>query len=328
MSEDSEGLRRREVDSAWLRSSFKAKKVDRFGAEGWAEVLTYCGFRPLLRSKEGDIADETLARAVARVREAGRQLEAAENNLGAVRGFLPSLAETDWPVLLMAVMGMLALQLPGSTVIGSAMLGGIALIMLIRVLSIRVREPVASETSARKEMAAAVKAMIDSTWVSRVGDEIFENVPQAEHLRSVVARLDHTVDRARVRAEELRRLERELEAVNRSLGGAGDDSDVDALRMRRTQLDGEIEKVEQLRADFQQRLLATEGALERLRLLARRRAVHQRIQQLSPEADALTKARARVEVDLSGFDADVEALAREVVDVEQVLAASVEVAGL
>lgn len=329
MGSDSEGLRRRLIDSAWLRANDRAGKLDRLGAEDWAHTLTYAGLRPLLGLTHDEIADETLGRAVKRVQEAGRQLEAAERKQGAVRGFLPTLKDSELPILVMAAVGLFAVLFLGSSGSFSAvMFGGILITTVFRVLSVQIRGPAPSETSARREMAAAVRALIDSTWVSRAGDAIFENVPQAENLRIVVSRLDRTVDRARVRVDEIRRLEGELATVNRALGRGTDDPELQMLGERRERLNQEIQKVEALRADFQARLLAAESALERLRLLARRRAVHQRIQQLTSDVDALSHTRAQGEVDLSGFDREVESLAREVSDVEEMLAASVEVAGL
>ena len=329
MGNDSEGLRRRVIDSAWLRANDRAGKLNQLGAEDWARTLTYAGLRPLLGLKPDEIADETLGKAVKRVQQAGRQLEAAEHKRGAVRGFLPSLKDSELPVLVMAAVGLFDVLVPGSPgPLSAVMFGGILLTTVFRVLSVQIRGPAPSETLARDEMATAVRALIDSTWVSRAGDAIFENVPQAENLRIVVSRLDHTVDRARVRVDEIARLEGELATVNRALGRDTSDPELQLLRQRRERLNQEIQKVEALRGDFQARLLAAESALERLRLLARRRAVHQRIQQLTSDVDALSHTRAQGEVDLSGFDREVEALAREVADVEEVLAASVEVAGL
>jgi hypothetical protein len=159
-------------------------------------------------------------------------------------------------------------------------------------------------------------------------DSIFENVPLVDDVRHTVARLDRTLDRARVRAVELGRLEAELNELNQSLGRTETDPDLVALRRRRAHLDGEIERVEGMCHRFRERLLASEGDLERLRLLARRQAVHRRIQQLSvdPSAEALVRTRSQAEVDLSVFDGEVVDLAREVDDVERQLAASVEVA--
>ena len=48
MSQDSDGLRRRVVDSAWLRATYDAGEMEYLGAEAWADALTYAGLRPLL----------------------------------------------------------------------------------------------------------------------------------------------------------------------------------------------------------------------------------------------------------------------------------------
>jgi|GEM_PF-4775486 len=329
MTDGATPLRRRVIDGVWLRALYRAGEVERLGTQGWADVLTHAGLRPLLALTDDDLGDQELSRALARVREAGQQLEAAERRMGPVRGVFPGLQNAEPLILGLSLGGMAAVLVPGlPTPLAVLCFGAVAGLAAARMLGVRVRAPVASEARARAEMAAAVKALVDHTWVSRAGTAIFENVPHADEVRSVVARLDHTVDRARVRAEELGRLEAELMSVNRSLGRPDHDPDLKALQRRSTALATEIERVEALRTRFRERLLASEGSLERLRLLARRRAVHRRIQQLGADADDLGRTRAEAEVDIAGFDAEVGALAREVADVERQLAASVEVAGL
>jgi hypothetical protein len=329
MTDPSEGLRRRVIDSSWLRAMFQAGKADRFGADAWADALTYAGLRPLLALSEEEVGDAELSRSLDHVRSAGQALEAAESKVGAVRGYWPGMHQFEPIVLFLALVGGLGSLLSGGSVaFAVATFGLIAGLMVVRLLGVQVREPVGSERLARAEMAAAVKALVDHTWVTRAGDAVFENVPQADHLRGVVAKLDHTVDRARVRADELARLEAELTAVNRSLGHPDSDPELVGLRRRQASLRAEIERVQTLREQFRERLLSSEGHLERLRLLARRRAVHRRLQQLGADSEMLTRTRSEVEVDVTGFDAEVGKLAREVVDVEQRLAASVEVATL
>ena len=329
MSDHGSGLRRRVVDGVWLRALYRAGEVDRLGTEGWADVITHAGLRPLLALSDDEVSDPDLARALTRVRNAGQQLEAAESKMGTVRGLWPGLEQVDPLVLLLALGGLGAVLVSAvPTGVAVVCLAAVSLVTAVRMLGIQVRSPAGSEGVARKEMAAAVKALVDRTWVSRTGDAIFENVPLADEVRTTVARLEHTLDRARVRAEELGRLEVELVELNRSLGRTETDPELAALRRRRARLDAELERVEQLRTRFRERLLASESDLERLRLLARRRAVHRRIQQLGEDSrsDALVRSRAEAEVDLPGFDRSVGSLAREVADVERQLAASVEVA--
>lgn len=323
------GLRRKVIDGPWLRSLMMSPDIHQLDATGWASVLTHAGLRPLLALEDSEIGDPALARALDRVRTAGRHLERTEEQHSAIHSLLPSFANTDEMFLSLAAIGVLASlgpwNAPNVTTFALAIVG---LIALLRSVHIRTRSGTPKTSGARTDMAAAVAHLAQTTWVSRAGDHLFENAPHADELRIAISRLDQTVDRARVRGAEMERLERELVAINHALGRTEDDPDLIRLRRGRATLDAELTRVSTVRASFGERLLACEGHMERLRLLARRHGVQRRLASLTGDLDALAHVRADAEVDIPGFDAQVEALASEVVVVERQLAATVEVAAL
>ena len=292
-------------------------------AVAWEQALLYAGLLPLLQA---DIpAGGELAERLGALREGLANLRLAE-------GPAPLLARPAGPRpgtgdRVIGGLAVLSLLMVGLDLRGVAAIGLVGLLGILAARNVQQVDPGPAPRGANREarlaMTRAVRGFLRHTWVEAVGPGLLESAPAATVLRRRMARLDETMRRARARLDGLGKLAVEVRAANAALGGGDDDPETRRIAAQKETLRQQLHRAEEMRGRFVEQLDACERSLDRLRAVARRKLLSNRVSD-AVAGDLAEAGLAAAEVDIMDLDARADALGREVADAELRLSASLE----
>lgn len=314
MSDLTPSPRRLVVDAHYLRQLAQAGAT--LSAEEWEQAFVYAGLQPILRANEPSTSRHLDARLEA-IRSATKALQSQRDLAHAHQPLVPI---PDGAVGAGALLGLIPLAV-GATWTAGAVLVAVALVLFSRALP---RRTVTGHAAANRAVSLAVQRFLQHTFVEAVGDTLVESVPAAATLRAQLGRLDETRAEAEARRQHLVALEAELERADGPAEGDGERARVSAMTGALT---AQIGQVDTLRREFEQRLISVERELERMRRLAWRRVLSQRVAAAAASPGTATPL-AQAEVEAAELDVLVSSLGDAVADAELRLRAALETAPL
>lgn len=180
-----------------------------------------------------------------------------------------------------------------------------------------------------KRATRVLRQLLGRTFVDVAGETIVENLPHRDYLELRMAEVERALIASEGRAAELSATLAGIRGANARLGRPGDDPEtanlVDAIAVEHLMR----AKIEGVRAHLRERRAAFDTELDRLRVLAERRALSERVARLTEAGvgEEAVRAAADIEVDVAGIEVEVAALQLGAIDQDARLRAVLEVVG-
>lgn len=265
-----------------------------------------------------------------RVRRLFTELEDSERGLPATRaggepGLSQAMRHPAVPVAAVAllIVGWATMGAFGLIVAVMAMLGG--LMWMVRPTDAPHEPQTVAPLS--RTLHREVRELLANTFVEVQDGVVFENSPHRTFLLQRVA----DVERARAglerRVQELIALRAGLVQTNTQLGRQPEDEEVQAIDKEHQRIVEQLERLNELQSQLQERLGGFDEAFEHMRLLARRRALSAQVGSMldEPPSARAQRAAAAIEVDVLGLEARFDALQLELSDADAKLRAVLEI---
>lgn len=180
-----------------------------------------------------------------------------------------------------------------------------------------------------KRATRVLRQLLSRTFVDVAGETIVENLPHLDYLQLRMAEVERALIASQGRAAELTATLAGIRGANARLGRPADDPEtanlVDAIALEHAMR----KKIEEVRNHLRERRAAFDAELDRLRVLAERRALSERVARLTEAGagDEAIRAAADIEVDVAGIEVEVAALKLGAVEEDARLRAVLEVVG-
>lgn len=176
----------------------------------------------------------------------------------------------------------------------------------------------------------ALRRFLSHTFVEVAGGKIVENTPHRVYLELRLEDIDRALRAADGKLAEMAVLRKRIRDTNSRMGRAPDDVETNRLTAAIGEQESARERVRAVRALLAVRLHELDAQLERLRAIAERRALSERVSQLTDGAGAHApeeRVAADIEVDVAEIEGRVRELALEVGEADARLGALLEVVG-
>ena len=266
------------------------------------------------------------------VRELVRTVEAwPRARVAALPTFVPTTAR-HWAVAM--CLGLLLVGL----MLNSFLLGIVVIVAIISVVAARIlflegsgKRSVASSAAAPegKRATRVLRQLLSRTFVDVAGETIVENLPHRDYLELRVAEVDHALVASEGRIADLQATLNGIRGANTRLGRGIEDPETanltDAIAVEQLMR----ARIEGVRRNLRERRVSFDAELDRLRVLAERRALSERVSRLTEAGagDEAVRAAADIEVDVAGIETQVAALQLGAIDQDARLRAVLEVVG-
>ncbi|MCB9758709.1 MAG: hypothetical protein H6739_02620 [Alphaproteobacteria bacterium] len=165
------------------------------------------------------------------------------------------------------------------------------------------------------------------SFVEVVDGTVFVNAPHRAFLTARIRDVERAVVRLIQRDGELVHLRAGLVDTNERLGRPAEDEEVAAVDAERDRIARQIEDLDALRGQLIGQLERFEEALEKLRLMATRRALSERVSGMLERsaAEEARRAASAIEIDVAELEARFEDMALELSDADAALRAVLEI---
>ncbi len=176
----------------------------------------------------------------------------------------------------------------------------------------------------------ALRRFLAHTFVEVAGGKIVENTPHRAYLELRLAEIDRALRAADGKLAEMSTIRRRIHDANTRMGRAAEDVETERLGRAIADQEQARERVRSVQALLAARLHELEAQLERLRAIAERRALSERVSQLTDAggpANPVERVAAEIEVDVAEIEGRVRELALEAGDADARLGALLEVVG-
>lgn len=180
-----------------------------------------------------------------------------------------------------------------------------------------------------KRATRVLRQLLGRTFVDVAGETIVENLPHLDYLQLRMAEVERALIASQGRVAELSATLSGIRGANARLSRPVDDPEtanlVDAIAVEHAMR----RKIEDVRDHLRERRAGFDAELDRLRVLAERRALSERVARLTEAGagDEAVRAAADIEVDVAGIEVEVAALKLGAADQDARLRAVLEVVG-
>jgi stress response protein YsnF len=140
--------------------------------------------------------------------------------------------------------------------------------------------------------------------------------------------LEEALERAGATHQKIDALVLRISSTNETLGREPEDEEVRHLRVQQNRLRAELMRVAEQIEDFRSRRAQVRGDVERLRVIAQRKALSREVEALAGAAEGSATEAARAEVDLVEFDSRARLLSKEVAAADNALSVAIELVSL
>lgn len=180
-----------------------------------------------------------------------------------------------------------------------------------------------------KRATQLLRALLGRTFVDVAGETIVENLPHRDYLELRMGEIDRALLGSEARIAEINQTLAGIRATNLRLGRNLDDPETanlaDALAVEHRMQ----QRIESVRDTLREKRSTFDAQLERMRVLAERRALSERVARLTDAGpgDEAVRAAADIEVDVVGIEREISALKLGVLEDDARLRSLLEVVG-